>query len=178
MIRPPEMFAIGSRAWPGLSKLAEESGELTHVIGLIVGSEEMTLRLKEMFVEELGDVMAACLFVAETNGFTLDVSLARAGVNVLLFPNASGVQNVFVKLTQELGPVMQVIGKLMGTGGEMNHWDGSNLRERLEETVVRLYVVGLFASKVCSVEEQVEERRKKKGSIFNDWHVDGVNSGR
>jgi hypothetical protein len=35
------------------------------------------------------------------------------------------------KLLEEQGEVSQVSGKLMGNAGKEDHWDGTNLRERL-----------------------------------------------
>jgi hypothetical protein len=37
------------------------------------------------------------------------------------------------KLVEEAGEVGQVCGKLIGSGGETAHFDGSNLRARLSE---------------------------------------------
>ena len=37
------------------------------------------------------------------------------------------------KLNEECGEVVQVIGKLMATGGRIEHWEGSSLDERLAE---------------------------------------------
>lgn len=42
------------------------------------------------------------------------------------------------KLIEECGEVVQVCGKLMGTRGEHEHWDGSDLKVRLEEEIADL----------------------------------------
>lgn len=176
--KPPLMFAIGSRHWPGLSKLVEEAGELTHVIGLILDSEnEPPLSIQEQFTEELGDLLAACLFVAEANSFPTDEVLVYSRVSNLLFQTPSGEANVFTKLAQATGKAMQVIGKLMGTGGDPNHWDGTNLRDRLEHSLSELLGAGAFAARVCDVEELVEARKVLKVSVFRGWHIDGLNEG-
>lgn len=39
------------------------------------------------------------------------------------------------KLIEECGETIQVAGKLMGTGGAVEHWDGSNLGDRLIEEI-------------------------------------------
>jgi hypothetical protein len=175
--KPPLMFAIGSRHWPGLSKLAEEAGELTHVIGQILDSEkEPPMSIQEQFTEELGDLLAACAFVAEANSFPVDEVLVHSRVANLLFQTPSGEANVFTKLAQVLGKAMQVIGKLMGTGGEVNHWDGTNLRDRLEYSLSELIGAGTFAAKVCEIEELVEARKQSKMVTFRGWHIDGLNS--
>jgi NTP pyrophosphatase (non-canonical NTP hydrolase) len=66
------MFAIGDDQWPGLSKLAEESGEVLQVIGKLMGTNGKAYhwdgtRLRERLIEEVGDVLAACQFVTEVN---------------------------------------------------------------------------------------------------------------
>lgn len=78
----PPMFAIGSPAWPGLSKLAEEAGEALQVIGKLMGTGGETAHwdgtdLRQRLTEEVGDTLAACDFVALCNG--LDVAQRRAG---------------------------------------------------------------------------------------------------
>ena len=66
------VFAFGSSTLPGLAKLAEECGEVTQVIGKLMmtgGAAEhwdgadLIVRLKE----EMADVMAALIFVGQTN---------------------------------------------------------------------------------------------------------------
>jgi NTP pyrophosphatase (non-canonical NTP hydrolase) len=42
------------------------------------------------------------------------------------------------KLVEECGEVLQVAGKLMGTGGQVEHWDGTDLRERMTEELADL----------------------------------------
>lgn len=65
-------FAIGSKVWPGLSKLMEECGEVLQIVGKIVGTggdtkhwaeENLATRLEE----ELGDALAAINFVMDNN---------------------------------------------------------------------------------------------------------------
>lgn len=73
MGKPAGPYSIGSDKLPGLSKLAEEMGELQQVLGKLIatGGEaahwdgtDLAVRAKE----ELADVMAAVEFFAETNG--------------------------------------------------------------------------------------------------------------
>jgi NTP pyrophosphatase (non-canonical NTP hydrolase) len=66
-------FCIGSKKWPGLSKLIEECGELLQVAGKLIGSEGKVKHfdgsdLKERLEEELSDVRAAMVFFIQTNG--------------------------------------------------------------------------------------------------------------
>lgn len=78
----PPMFAIGSPVWPGLSKLDEEAGEVVQVIGKLMGTGGLTQHwdgsdLRQRLVEEIGDVMAACEFVAQTNDLETEVEIRR-----------------------------------------------------------------------------------------------------
>lgn len=66
-------YSIGSDHWPGISKLAEESGEVQQVIGKLIGTGGANehwdgSNLHERLQEEMADVMAACQFVIEANG--------------------------------------------------------------------------------------------------------------
>lgn len=79
------------------------------------------------------------------------------------------------KLDEECGEVLQVIGKLMGTGGEPLHWDGSDLRRRLEEEIGDVLAACAF---VLQHNPQlnavtVDNRRIKKLAVFNEWHLRG-----
>ncbi len=78
MVEPAPMFMIGADRWPGLSKLVEECGEVQQVIGKLMGTGGSTkhwnvLDLRTKLIEEIGDVVAACLFVAKANGFEEEV---------------------------------------------------------------------------------------------------------
>lgn len=63
------MFAIGDKEWPGVSKLLEEMGELSQVLGKLMGSRGDTNHwsgdLKTKLIEEMGDTLAALTFVAD-----------------------------------------------------------------------------------------------------------------
>lgn len=77
------------------------------------------------------------------------------------------------KLIEEAGELLQVLGKLMATGGELDHWDGTNLRTRIEDELadtlaaIRL-VIGL--NEVDGA--YVEARAEKKLRMFYQWHAD------
>lgn len=64
-------YCIGSSDWNGLSKIIEEMGELQQVCGKLIGSQgsvdHWSLNLKEKFIEELGDVLAAIDFFVDMN---------------------------------------------------------------------------------------------------------------
>jgi NTP pyrophosphatase (non-canonical NTP hydrolase) len=65
-------LAIGSDTWPGLSKLTEESGEMTQVVGKIIAFPDTDHpdgkgKLPDRLCEELADLSAAILYVVMAN---------------------------------------------------------------------------------------------------------------
>lgn len=60
------MFAIGDAEWPGVSKLAEECGEVLTEIGKLMGSHgdpnHWSGNLRERLINESADNAAALLF--------------------------------------------------------------------------------------------------------------------
>lgn len=81
------------------------------------------------------------------------------------------------KLIEEAGEVLQVGGKLLGTGGNPQHWDGSNLRERmlLELADLHAAIVFFLVSNYDSgtSEAEFKERRRQKLEQFEAWHQEG-----
>lgn len=78
------------------------------------------------------------------------------------------------KLVEEAGEVGQVIGKLMGTSGEIHHWDGSNLKECLEEEIADVIAAVLFVSKHNPLDnDRIDLRVQKKLALFEKWHAAG-----
>jgi NTP pyrophosphatase (non-canonical NTP hydrolase) len=75
------------------------------------------------------------------------------------------------KLVEELGEVAQVAGKLIATGGEPDHWDGTNLRTRLEDELADLEAAIAFVLEHNDLDAgRVAERRAAKLRQFGDWH--------
>jgi NTP pyrophosphatase (non-canonical NTP hydrolase) len=77
------------------------------------------------------------------------------------------------KLVEEAGEVLQVCGKLMGTFGSSDHWDGSDLKERLEQELGDLLAAIDFvleANKEVLNSVRIGERRREKLKLFRDWH--------
>lgn len=155
--QPIEMFAIGSAKWPGLSKLAEEAGEVIQVIALSPDLKASNYRLR--LIEELGDVLAACDFVSEANALPIRKMNFTCSV---------------VELPYYLGRVVQVIGKLMGTGGRIDHWDGTDLRYRLADEIGNVLTAGQCIRREQRFELAVDERRAEKIKLFWKWHSEVV----
>lgn len=76
------------------------------------------------------------------------------------------------KLTEEAGEVCQVVGKILATGGDSEHWDGTDLSERLTDELADL--IAAIAFVMCNNpqldRERYVERCAEKLHIFNEWH--------
>ncbi len=78
------------------------------------------------------------------------------------------------KLTEEASEVGQVIGKLMGTGGEVNHWDGTDLKQRLEEEIADVLAAAEFVMAFNALDtDAIFERQRIKMVRFTQWHTYG-----
>jgi len=74
------------------------------------------------------------------------------------------------KLIEEMGEVGQVLGKLIGTGGRTDHWDGTNLRDRLHEELSDLLAAVRFFITVNGFNASViENRAREKEAQFWKW---------
>jgi hypothetical protein len=77
------------------------------------------------------------------------------------------------KLIEEMGEAQQVCGKLLGTDGEEEHWDGSNLRIRLEDELADLQAaIDFVIIKNHLDSSRVHARVIAKQMTFNVWHTD------
>jgi len=75
------------------------------------------------------------------------------------------------KLIEECGEVIQVAGKLLGSRGEPKHWDGSDLKVRIEEELGDLLGAMRFVVARCRLDaEAVERRALVKQATFDRWH--------
>jgi NTP pyrophosphatase (non-canonical NTP hydrolase) len=75
------------------------------------------------------------------------------------------------KLAEEAGEVVQVVGKLIATGGKAEHWDGANLRQRLEEEIADVVAAGALVVELNGLDaEAVERRAEEKLARFKRWH--------
>lgn len=85
------MFEIGAAQWPGLSKLAEEAGEVLQVIGKLMGNRGERAHwdgagdLQERLEDEIADVMAACHFVISHCKLDTKPIVARMERKIALF---------------------------------------------------------------------------------------------
>lgn len=75
------------------------------------------------------------------------------------------------KLIEEAGEVIQVAGKLLGSGGVVEHWDGTNLKTRLEDEIGDVLAATDFVVRHCGLDPvAVEARRLVKRTLFEKWH--------
>jgi NTP pyrophosphatase (non-canonical NTP hydrolase) len=75
------------------------------------------------------------------------------------------------KLIEEMGEAGQVAGKLLATGGEAAHWDGTDLRQRLSEETADVAAAIDFVTAVNGLDTpEWRERRQKKAAQFRKWH--------
>ncbi len=84
------MFDIGSRKWPGISKLIEECGEVVQVCGKLIGNRGEIVHwnvpdLKVALEEEIADVLAACRFVIAKCGLDQYAIVVRANKKQLQY---------------------------------------------------------------------------------------------
>lgn len=79
------------------------------------------------------------------------------------------------KLAEESGELTQVLGKLIATGGEADHWDGTDLNERLvEELGDVLAAIDHFIIANRLDADAVSERRLGKRMRFNGWYEEAT----
>jgi NTP pyrophosphatase (non-canonical NTP hydrolase) len=90
-----------------------------------------------------------------------------------LFSIGSDVWPGLSKLVEESGEVTQVIGKIIGAYPNVDHWDGTNLRERLQDELGDLSAAIVFVKRYCGLSEDAVERRAAyKLAMFERWHVE------
>jgi len=75
------------------------------------------------------------------------------------------------KLNEECGEVVQVIGKFHGMGSVLGqHWDGTNLKERLEDEIADMIAAARFVALKHSLDEQrINQRFEMKLAQFKRW---------
>lgn len=80
------------------------------------------------------------------------------------------------KLLEEQGELIQVLGKLLGSAGALDHWSG-DLKKMLIEEMGDVYAaLTFFAEQNLSDDEQIAilERAQGKIETFEKWHTAGI----
>jgi NTP pyrophosphatase (non-canonical NTP hydrolase) len=76
------------------------------------------------------------------------------------------------KLVEECGEVLQIAGKLIATGGNPFHWDGSCLTHRMTEELADLRAAILFYCEANGHEtSDFAARVQTKLELFREWHA-------
>lgn len=77
------------------------------------------------------------------------------------------------KAVEEAGELLQVLGKLMASGGQAEHWDGTNLHERLIDEAGDVLGALRFLIRANGLPEDVIElRAARKHALFCQWHAE------
>lgn len=75
------------------------------------------------------------------------------------------------KLAEECGEVIQVVGKIIAANGETAHWDGSDLRQRLEDEVADMRAAAEFLVRASGLDaDRMVNRTADKLATFQGWH--------
>lgn len=88
------------------------------------------------------------------------------GIGGTRWPGAS-------RVIEESGELLQVLGKLVGTGGALEHWDGTDLRQRLVDEIGDLRAALEFFTAANELPAaEVEQRARRKRAQYEQWHRD------
>ncbi len=75
------------------------------------------------------------------------------------------------KLIEEMGEVTQILGKLIATEGNIEHWDGSNLRNEIEDELGDLTAaIEFFIVRNSLSVNNISKRAIRKKELFYRWH--------
>jgi NTP pyrophosphatase (non-canonical NTP hydrolase) len=75
------------------------------------------------------------------------------------------------KLVEEIGELGQVLGKLMGSRGNIAHWSG-NLSDMLHEEAGDVLGAIEFVIRRCKLDRaRIEKRAAMKVAKFEEWHT-------
>lgn len=90
--------------------------------------------------------------------------MSRFHIGARLWPGIS-------KLVEEAGEVVQVGGKLIGSQGDVNHFDGTDLKDRLEEELADMVAAIRFVVERNGLDAvRIERRIAAKKALFDQWH--------
>lgn len=77
------------------------------------------------------------------------------------------------KLIEECGEVLQVAGKLIATGGSVDHWSGLDLDCEMEKELGdALAAIDFFVecNRLRLRNHVIDARRDEKYHLFEEWH--------
>lgn len=77
------------------------------------------------------------------------------------------------KLTEELGEILQIVGKLIATAGEIAHYSGLNLKTALEDELGDGLAAISFVIHYCDLDDaRIQRRAYGKRALFEQWHAE------
>lgn len=78
------------------------------------------------------------------------------------------------KLIEEMGELNQVLGKLIATAGDTEHWSGDLRPKLIEECADVIAALQFFTVQNLTREEllQILDRSEKKKTLFRKWHAE------
>lgn len=78
--------------------------------------------------------------------------------------------NGLSKLIEESGEMLQTLGKMIAIGSMGDHWDGTNLKDRVEDEIADvLAAIKFFAEKNGLDHEKMRVRKLEKYDTFCQW---------
>lgn len=80
------------------------------------------------------------------------------------------------KLIEEAGEVLQICGKLIGSEGEIKHWNVPDLKSALEDEIGDVLAACHFVIETCGLDfNKIMRRKNQKHGIFHAWHEERIN---
>jgi NTP pyrophosphatase (non-canonical NTP hydrolase) len=77
------------------------------------------------------------------------------------------------KAAEECAEVIQAAGKIIAAGGDGQHWDGSDLRARLEDEIADTRAALRFLEVENLLDEgRIMNRAADKLALFRAWHAE------
>lgn len=96
-----------------------------------------------------------------------------AGVSAGPYSIGSGQWPGLAKVIEECGEVIQAAGKIIAANGDGRHWDGSDLRQRLEDELADAQAAIGFAIDMNGLDsERMLNRTADKLAMFAQWHLE------
>lgn len=78
------------------------------------------------------------------------------------------------KLTEETGELLQVLGKLVGSEGNVQHWSGDLNQMMIEELGDVLAAIEFFMTINKLDYRLILQRMQEKVQTFNKWHQENL----
>lgn len=101
----------------------------------------------------------------------MDRKVTSAAEKSMPFCIGSDACNGLSKLIEECGEVIQVCGKIIALGGMGRHWDGSDLKKRLEDEIGDMAAAAeFFTANNHLDEDRIRERFFEKLETFHTWN--------